>query len=312
MNTLENLVWELKFRPKLVKDTILPKTTKNMITDIMKSGNIPNMLFAGTSGTGKTTLATAMADELGADFLYINASLEGNMDTLRTTITQFVSSVSFTESKKIVLLDECDHLTNAVQPALRGFLDMFSSNAIFIFTCNYKSKIIDALISRLTVIDFRFEKEERQDAMGQMLKRSRQILDSESIKYDKMAVGSVVLKNFPDFRKTLVELQRYSSSGEIDSGILAKSQDSDIDALVEDIKTKNFAKARQWVANSSMDATGFYRGLYDSLLPKLAVQSIPPVILCLAESQYRASQAVDQEIAQIACIIQLMTTCNFK
>lgn len=313
INELSNLVWEQRFRPTLVKDTILPAATKKMIMEIMESGNIPNFLFSGTSGVGKTTLARAIAEELGADLLYINASLDRNIDTLRTTIMQFVSTVSFSDSKKIVLLDESDNLNPlSTQPAMRGFLDEFSSNATFIFTCNFKHKIIAPILSRLTIVDFKFSKDEKQSAAIAMLKRCTQILDQQGIKYDKKAVAAVVMRNFPDFRKTLVELQRYSTSGEIDSGIVAITEDSTISELIKSIKVKDFNKCRQWVANNQMDAATFYRSLYDKLLPELVSATIPQVILVIANSQFQSAHSADLEINQVAALIQIMQSAAFR
>lgn len=310
---LANLVWEQKHRPTDVASTILPTETKKMIQDIISSGNIPNFLFSGTSGVGKTTLARAIAQELGADLLFINASIDGNIDTLRTTISQFVSTVSFTDSKKIVLLDEADHLNpQSTQPAMRGFLDEFSSNAIFILTCNFPSRIISPLLSRLTVVDFKFSKESKNSAAIEMMKRCCTILDDESVKYDKKAVAAVVMKNFPDFRKTLVELQRYSTSGEIDSGIVAVSSESNIKELFDAIKGKDFTKCRQWIANNSMDSAVFYRTLYDKLLPELVPQTVPQIILHINDFQYQATSSVDQEINQIAFLINIMSCVQFK
>lgn len=313
MSALSNLVWEQKFRPNAIDDCILPEVTKKMIKDVISNGNIPNFLFSGPAGVGKTTLASAIAHELGADVLFINASLDGNIDTLRTKITQFVSTVSFTDSKKIVLMDECDYLnSNSTQPAMRGFLDEFSSNAIFIMTCNYKNRIIAPLLSRLTIVDFKFDKEEKQAAAIAMLKRTCSILESEGVKYDKKTIAALITKNFPDFRRTLVELQRYSASGEIDSGILTSLDSTSSAELIGHIKEKNFTKCRQWVANNSMDATQFYRLLYDRLSVEMTPPSIPQLILTLAEYQYKASQSVDQEINSMACIVTIMQTAQYK
>lgn len=311
--SLQNLVWEQKYRPTKVADVILPSAARKEIDDIMKTGNLPPFLFTGTHGIGKTTLASAIAAETGADLLFINASLSGNIDTLRTDITQFVSSVSFSDSKKIVLLDEADHLNPlSTQPALRGFMDEFSSNAIFMLTCNYKNRIIEPLLSRLTVVDFKFTKEDKQAALIQMLKRACFILDAEGIKYDKKSVAGLVAKNFPDFRKTVGDLQRYSASGEIDSGVLVSSDATQLDELAGLIKGKEFGKCRQWVANNQMDAQSFYRGLYDRLLPLLVPATVPQIILIIADRQDQAKDSVDQEINQIAAVIQIMQAAAFK
>jgi DNA polymerase III delta prime subunit len=284
-----------------------------MIKDHLESGKFPNYLFAGPPGTGKTTCAYAISSFLDADVLFINASLDGNIDTLRTKITQFVSTVSFTDSKKIVVLDEADYLNpNSVMPALRGFLDEFSSNALFIFTCNFPERIISPLQSRLTRIDFKFSKEEKQSAMAQMFKSACKILDTESIKYDKKTVAALVQKNFPDFRKTIVELQRYSSSGEIDSGILATIDDTGINELATFIKEKSFTKVRQWIANNQMDASQFYRLFYDKISLLLVPQSVPQLILLIGEAQFKAAFSIDQEINSAAFCVQVMRDCQFQ
>jgi DNA polymerase III delta prime subunit len=311
--SLSDLVWELRYRPNKVVDVVLPATTTKMIQEQVASGNLPNYLFCGSPGVGKTTLAYAIAAELGADVLFINASLDGNIDTLRTKIAQFVSTVSFTDSKKIVILDEADYLNpNSVMPALRGFMDEFSSNATFILTCNYPERIIQPLQSRLTRIDFKFSKDEKSAAAMHMLKRVCSILDIEKVKYDKKAVAGLITKNFPDFRKTLVDLQRYSSSGEIDSGILATIDDTGMTELVSALKEKNFGKCRQWVANNPIEPQQFYRMFYDKVSLLLVPQSVPQMILLIGDAQFKATHSVDQEINQIAFIIQLMSSCQFK
>jgi DNA polymerase III delta prime subunit len=313
MSDLDDLVWEQKYRPRKIDDTILPDDTKKTLKKIIADGNFQNFLFAGSHGIGKTTTAMAIADEIGADVLFVNASMAGNIDTLRTDVTQFVTSVSFTGSKKIVIFDEADYMNaQSTQPSLRGFMDEFSKNAIFIFTCNNKSRLIKPIRdSRLETINFKFTKEEKQSAAIQMLKRCCEILDIEGVTYDKKSVAGVVSKNFPDFRKTLNQLQFYSNSGAIDSGILAIVVD-DIDDLVKVVKAKDFAGCRKWCANNSMDASTFYRTLYDKMLPLLVAQTVPQVILHINDFQYQATSAVDPEINQIAFLINLMATAQFK
>jgi len=311
--SLSDLIWAEKYRPKAIDGVVLPVATKKMLKEQLASGKVPNLLFASSSpGTGKTTCAYAIANELAADILFINASLDGNIDLLRTKLTQFVSTVSFTDSKKIVVLDEFDYTSSASQPAMRGFLDEFSSNATFIFTCNYPERIIPALQSRLTRIDFKFDKDEKQSAMMQMLKNVCSILDTELIKYDKKTVAALVQKNFPDFRRTISELQRYSSSGEIDSGILATIDDSGMTELVVALKEKNFNKCRQWVANNQMDTAQFYRMFYDKISLMLVPQSIPQLILLIGDAQFKAAHSIDLEINSMCMLINFMQTCQFK
>lgn len=311
--SFENQVWEHRYRPKTIDDTVLPANVKKMLKEQLESGKLPNYLFCGPPGTGKTTCAYAIANTLDADVLFVNASLDSNIDTLRTKITQFVSTVSFTDSKKIVVLDEADYLNpNSVMPALRGFLDEFSSNALFIFTCNFPERIISPLQSRLTRIDFKFSKEEKQSAMTQMFKSACKVLDAEGVTYDKKSVAGLVSKNFPDFRKTIVELQRYSSSGTIDSGILATIDDTGINELGTFLKEKSFTKVRQWIANNQMDSSQFYRLFYDKISLQLIPQSVPQLILLIGEAQFKASHSIDQEINAAAFCVQVMAQCQFQ
>lgn len=312
MSAFDSVVWEHKYRPNKIADTIIPPETKKMVSEFVKSGKVPPLLFSGSAGIGKTTLAYAIAKEMDAEVLFINASLEGNMDTLRTKITQFVSTASLTDSKKIVLLDEADFLTSQTQPALRGFFDSFADSAIFILTCNFKNRFIDPLLSRLTVVDFKFDKSQKAEAAKQMLARCCSILDQEGVEYDRKAVAGLVTKNFPDFRRTVVDLQRYSASGSIDSGILAQIDEGGLNELTENIKNKEFTKVRSWVTNNQMDSSTFYRMFYDKVSQKLITASVPQLILLIAEYQYRAASDIDQEINQVAFIIEVMKGCQFQ
>lgn len=309
---LEHTVWELQYRPRRIADTILPEDVKERLQTCVNEGKVPNMLFSGSPGIGKTTVARAIADELGAELLYINASLEGNIDTIRTTVTQFVTTVSMDGSPKIVLLDEADYLSNSAQPSLRGFMDEFSGNSSFILTCNYPKRIIEPLISRLQVTNFAFNKENKVSAMKQMLKRAEFILTKEGVEFEKQAVATLIAKNFPDFRKTIGELQRFAVSGKIDSEILTLIETSNFDLLLEAVKEKNFTKCRQWVTNNPIDGASFYRDFYDKALPLLVPQCVPPVILVIAEYQYRSTASVDPEINAMAFLINFMGAVQFK
>jgi DNA polymerase III delta prime subunit len=304
----EEFLWVEKWRPKTIDECILPEALKKKFSDIIAKGNTPNFTFAGGAGTGKTTVARAIGSQLGYDLLFINASLEGNIDTLRTKIRSFASTVSLMGNRKLVLLDEADYLNPlSTQPALRGAIEEFSKNAAFIMTCNFLHKIIAPLHSRAPVIEFKFPKEERPKLSMAFLKRLMMILDSENIKYDKKVLAELVSRYFPDFRRVIGECQTYSLAGEIDSGILAQFADVKISELVKSMKTKDFTKMSSWVVdNCHDDPSRLYRTLYDGMEPSLVKNSIPEFVLILADYQYKAAFVADQEINLRACCTQLM------
>lgn len=309
---VNDIVWQERHRPKSIEECILPAKTKDMVKQFVSTGSVPNFLFSGTAGVGKTTLARAIANELSADLLFINGSKDSGIDVLRTRIQQFASTVSLTNSKKIVVIDESDYLNpSSSQPAFRAFLEEFNS-VTFIFTCNYKNRLIDPLLSRLTVVDFKIDQEEKTKLSAQMFKRACEILNYHQIKFDKKVVAALVTKFFPDFRKTVSELQRYSVSGEIDSGILSSITDSNLKVLFDSIKEKDFKIARQWVADNTPDPTSFFRLMYDNMLDIVDKKSVPQFILLIGEYQFRAAHSIDQEINCVAFIVEVMRSCEAK
>ncbi len=313
----DEILWAERYRPQTIADCILPTGLKEKFQGIVDQGNILNMTFSGSPGCGKTSVAQALASELKADFMKINCSLDSGIDTLRTKILQYVSTVSFQGGRKLVLLDEADYLNpTSTQPALRGFIESFSKNAGFIMTCNFRNKILNALPSRCPVIDFRFPKSERQALAVEFFKRLKAILKAENVKCedDKILV-ELITKNFPDFRKCIGELQQYSTNKgrKIDAGILAQMGEVNISALMAAMKAKDFNKVRSWaVQNLDNDSTRVFRTLYDSLADYLVPKSIPEAILILAEYQYKAAFAADLEICMAACLITLMVELEFK
>lgn len=309
-----DFLWVEKYRPKLIADTILPPSLKQTFQQFVDQQNIPNLLLCGRAGVGKTTVARAMLEELGADYLIINGSMNGNIDTLRNDIRQFASSVSFYGGRKYVILDEADYLNpNSTQPALRNFMEEFSKNCGFILTANFSNRIIDPLHSRCSVVEFKIEKDDKPKMAALLFKRAQQILESEGIEYDPKAVVEVVKKFFPDFRRVLNELQRYSATGRIDSGILVNFTDEKLKGLIELIKQKNFTEIRRWVGeNTDIDTTTFFRKLYDAASDYMKPSSIPQLVLILAGYQYKAAFVADQEINILACLTEIMVEGEFK
>jgi DNA polymerase III delta prime subunit len=314
MNTNEFLYVE-KYRPTIIDDTILPKGVKKTFKEFVSNNEIPNLMLCGSQGTGKTTVAKALCNELGADFIVINGSDEGRLiDTLRTKIKNFASTVSLAGGPKVVILDEADYISaDSVQPALRNFIEEFSSNCRFIFTCNYKNRIIAPLHSRCTVIDFSIPKSEKQKLAMGGLDRLKSICDNEGIKYDEKVLVELILKFFPDFRRCINEVQRYGASGVIDSGLLATLSEEKLTPLIDMIERKNWTAMRKWVAqNSDNDFNGLYRKVFDALEQRLEPSSIPAAVLFIADYQYKAAFAMDSEINFTACLTEIMSECRFK
>lgn len=300
-------IWVEAYRPQKIDDMILPAELKSVAQGYVKSGSMKNVIFSGTAGIGKTTLARCIAKELDADFMVLNASLENSIDDVRNKMARFASTVSFEDKKKITLLDEGDGLSGPAQNGLKAFIEEFSGNHTLIITCNHKAKIIEPIHSRCAVFDFKISKAERVSLATQFFKRTLKILSNESVEYDKTVVAEVVNKFFPDFRRTLNELQRYAATGKIDSGILVNFTDDSIKELFTAIKNKKFNLMRQWIANSDMDATQFFRLVYDNADKQMEPKSIPGLILLLGQYQYQASLVADHEINIAAFCTELIT-----
>lgn len=311
---LQNLLWVEKYRPKRVQDCVLPSGIKKTFQEMVDNGEVHNLLLSGTAGTGKTTIAKALCDELGCDFMLINCSEDGNIDTLRTKIRNFASTVSFGGGKKVVILDEFDYSNaQSTQPALRGFIEEFAANCRFILTCNFKNRIIEPLHSRCTTIEFSIPAKEKPKLAGQFMDRVKGILQDEQIKYDEKVVAELIMRYFPDFRKVLNELQRYSVSGEIDVGILQVLGEIKTKELVGFMKEKNFNEVRKWVVqNLDNDQTRIFRQIYDNLYGYFQPQSIPQAVLILSDYQYKAAFVADSEINLTACLVHLMMECEFQ
>ncbi|MDB4726077.1 AAA family ATPase [bacterium] len=310
----DEFLWVEKYRPRTIDDTILPPSLKICFQKYVDDGNVPNLLLTGTAGVGKTTVAKAMLEQLDCDYIVINGSMNGNIDTLRNDIMSFASSVSLQGGRKYVILDEADYLNpNSTQPALRNFMEEFSKNCGFILTCNFKNKIIDPLHSRCSVIDFKLSKEDKMECAAQMFKRTCTVLSQENVEYEKAVVAEVVKKHFPDNRRILNELQRYAATGRIDTGILNNLQEVTIQNLVVSLKEKDYTSVRKWVAdNSDADNTTIFRRLYDKCTEFMESSSIPQLVLILADYQYKAAFVADHEINMTACLTEIMANCSFK
>ncbi len=309
----EHYLWVEKYRPNIIDDCVLPEKIKSEFKGFVKQGRIPTLLLSGGPGSGKTTAARCLANEVDADFMVLNASMEGGIDVIRTKILQFASTVSFGSNKKITLLDESDFLSGNVQGALRNFIEQFSDNHSIIFTANYKNKITDALQSRSHVIDFKIPVKEKATLASQFFKRVLFILNEEKIEFDKKVVAEVVNHYFPDFRRCLNELQKHSAGGAIDSSILTEFSDATFGELIESLKAKKFNNMRKWVGNhSDVEPSQLFRMFYDYANEKVDAKSIPALVLLLGEYQYKASFVVDQEINLAAFLTEVMLSPNIQ
>ena len=311
-----DFLWCERHRPKTIEDCILPEQTKKTFQDFLNSGELPNLLLCGPAGVGKTTVAKALCNELGVDCYVINGSDEGRfLDTVRNNAKNFASTVSLSSDAKhkVIIIDEADNTSNDVQLLLRAFIEEFAGNCRFIFTCNYKNKIIEPLHSRCAVIDFTIKGKEKTKLAGSFFKRLQNILDKEGVRYDPKVLAELINKHFPDFRRVTNECQRYSVSGEIDSGILASFSDISVNELNKYLKEKNFAEVRKWVvSNLDNDINIILRRIYDSLYDVLDGPSIAAAVLVVAKYQYQSAFVADQEINLLACLTEIMVECNFK
>ena len=313
---MSDFIWVEKYRPKTIEDCILPENIKKTFRDFLNTGEIPNMLLAGPPGIGKTTVAKALCNELGVDYYVINGSDEGRfLDTVRNNARNFASTVSLSseEKHKVIIIDEADNTGNDVQLLLRAFIEEFANNCRFIFTCNYKNKILEPLHSRCAVVEFGIKGKERQEIAGQFFKRIIDILDREKIGYDKKVLAELINKHFPDWRRVLNECQRYSVSGEIDTGILASFVEINVDDVIKHLKEKNFPEVRKWVnSNLDNDCNVLLRRVYDGLVETLDGPSLANAVVIIARYQYQSGHVADQEINLLAALTEIMVESTFK
>ena len=311
--TRETFLWVEKYRPQKITDCILPGSIKNTFLEFVGQGEIPNLLLAGGSGVGKTTVARAVCEELHSDYLLINGSEESGIDVLRNKIKQFATTVSLQSNRKVVILDEADYLNpQSTQPALRGFIEEFHRNCRFIFTCNFKNRIIEPLHSRCSVIEFKINGNKNQLA-NEFMGRVESILKAEKIGFDDKVIAELIMKHFPDWRRVLNELQRYSVSGTIDSGILVNIAEVNMKELMMHLKNKEFSKVRKWVVdNIDNDPVKVFRKIYEKMYEYMKPESIPNAVIILGEYQYKSAFVADQEINLLACLTEIMSQCQFK
>jgi DNA polymerase III delta prime subunit len=301
-----------KYRPRTISECVLPKSLKDTFQSIIDKGELPNMMFTGSAGIGKTTVARALCNELGLDYMMINGSEDGNIDTLRGKIKQFASTVSLQGGQKVVILDEADYLNpQSTQPALRGFIEEFSKNCRFILTCNFKNRIIDPLHSRCSIYEFNLGNKEKM-AMA-FMHRLQFILDSENIKYENQVLAELIMKYIPDWRRVINECQRYGMSGVIDTGILVTLSESSIKSLMKDLKSKNFKSMRKWVSdNIDVESAKLFRMVYDNMITYVEPSSVPALVLILADYSYKDSFVADHELNVVACMTEIMSQIKFK
>lgn len=311
----DQFLWVEKYRPQTIEDCVLPESLKKTFREFVAQGELPTFLFTGTAGVGKTTVAKALCNEVGAEYIMINGSDEGrSIDTLRTTIKNFASTVSLTDAKKVIIIDEADYMNaSSIQPALRSFIEEFSANCRFIFTCNYKNRIIEPLWSRCAVIEFKIPNEEKPKIASAFYRRIADILSNEQVDFDSKVVAELVTKHFPDYRRILNELQRYSVSGKIDTGILLNLSEESYNDLIKAMKVKDYPSVRKWVGkNTDIDTIELFRELYDSASERIEPSTIPDLVLILADYQYKAAFVADHELNIMAALTEIMIQCKFK